>query len=351
MPSIDDPIARRQFVKLMALGTAGLGSTAFVAGCMDDDDEESAAEGTTTEGAKETLRIANDEYVYLSIVTQVPFWVDHKAALEDFGEETGAKTSFIGPPDFDVPGQARQLDELVARKPAGIILFIGDADAMTPGINRAVEAGIPVILVISDAPKSKRFVYMGIDGVEAGRVGAELLAEAIGGKGEVILGTFPSPNVLDRVKGYRQYFKENHPEIRVVQVVNDRADPSYAPEAYAAAIAAHPNVVGIGGTDGDSGLGAARAVKEAGKADQIKIVAMDRNDDMLAEVENGPIVGSVVQKSYDELWLACWMLYWLNHEQLKPVPDWEDAGINPLPEKITTGVWKLTRDNVDQFKH
>jgi ribose transport system substrate-binding protein len=133
--------------------------------------------------------------------------------------------------------------------------------------------------------------------------------------------------------------------------VNDRADPSYAPEAYAAAIAAHPNVVGIGGTDGDSGLGAARAVKEAGKADQIKIVAMDRNDDMLAEVENGPIVASVVQKSYDELWLACWMLYWLNHEQLKPVPDWEDAGINPLPEKITTGVWKLTRDNVDQFKH
>jgi len=291
---------------------------------MNDDDEESAAEGTTTEGAKATLRIANDEYVYLSIVTQVPFWVDHKAALEDFAAETGAKTRFIGPPDFDVPAQARQLDELVARKPAGIILFIGDADAMTPGINRAVEAG---------------------------RVGAELLAEAIGGKGEVILGTFPSPNVLDRVKGYRQYFKEKHPEIKVVQVVNDKADPSYAPDAYAAAIAAHPNVVGIGGTDGDSGLGAARAVKEAGKADQIKIVAMDRNDDMLAEVENGPIVGSVVQKSYDELWLACWMLYWLNHEQLKPVPDWEDAGINPLPEKITTGVWKLTRDNVGQFKH
>ena len=324
MPSIDDPIARRQFVKLMALGSAGLGSTAFVAGCMNDDDEESAARSTTTEGGKETLRIANDEYVYLSIVTQVPFWVDHKAALADFGKETGAKTSFIGPPDFDVPGQAHQLDELVARKPAGIILFIGDADAMTPGINRAVEAG---------------------------RVGAELLAEAIGGKGEVILGTFPSPNVLDRVKGYRQYFKEKHPEIKVVQVVNDKADPSYAPDAYAAAIAAHPNVVGIGGTDGDSGLGAARAVKEAGKADQIKIVAMDRNDDMLAEVENGPIVGSVVQKSYDELWLACWMLYWLNHEQLKPVPDWEDAGINPLPEKITTGVWKLTRDNVGQFKH
>jgi ribose transport system substrate-binding protein len=351
MLRIDDPIARRQFVRLMALGTAGLGSAGFLAGCQGDDDEETAAQGTTTTETKEKLRISNDEYVYLSIVTQVPFWTDHKAALEDFGKATDVKTSFIGPPDFDVAAQARQLDELVARKPAGIILFIGDADAMTPGINRAVDGGIPVILVISDAPKSKRFVHIGIDGVQAGRVGAELLADAIGGKGEVILGTFPSPNVLDRVKGYRQYFKDNHPEIKIVQVVNDKADPSFAPEAYAAAIAAHPSVVGIGGTDGDSGLGAARAVKEAGKADQIKIVAMDRNDDMLAEVENGPIVGSVVQKSYDELWLACWMLYWLNHEQLRPVPDWEAAGINPLPEKITTGVWKLNRDNVDQFKH
>lgn len=350
MTRIDDPIARRQFVKLMGLGTAGLGSTGFLAGCMGDE-EESEAQGTTTAERTETLRIQNDEYVYLSIVTQVPFWVDHKAALDDFGKATGAKTSFIGPPDFDVVAQARQLDELVARKPAGIILFIGDADAMTPGIDRAVDAGIPVILVISDAPKSKRFVHIGIDGVQAGKVGAELLAETIGGKGEVILGTFPSPNVLDRVKGYEQYFKANHPAIKVVATVNDKADPSFAPEAYAAAIAAHPNVVGIGGTDGDSGLGAARAVKEAGKADQIKIVAMDRNDDMLAEVESGPIVGSVVQKSYDELWLASWMLYWLNHEQLKPVPDWEAAAINPLPEQITTGVWKLTRDNVDQFKH
>jgi ribose transport system substrate-binding protein len=338
-----DPLPRREFVKLMGLGAAG---TAFLAGCGGDD--EAAPGATTTE---DKLANPNDEYVYLSIVTQVPFWVDHKQALEDFGKATGAKTSFIGPPDFDVAGQARQLDELIARKPAGIIVFIGDADAMTSGIDRAVDAGIPVILVISDAPGSKRFCHIGIDGIHAGQVGAELLAQAIGGSGEVILGTFPSPNVLDRVKGYQAHFKESYPDIKVVQVVNDKADPSYAPEAYAAAIAAHPNVVGIGGTDGDSGLGAARAVREAGKTDQIKIVAMDRNDDMLAEVENGPIVGSVVQKSYDELWLACWMLYWLNHNQLKPVPDWRAAGINPLPEQIVTGVWPLTPDNLDQFKH
>jgi ribose transport system substrate-binding protein len=334
-------IIRRDLFKLAGAGGAALGAAGILAACAD--------EGGGAEEGK--LVNPNDEYVFLSFVTQVPFWEDHKRALKDFSDVSGAKSSFIGPPDADVAEQARQLDELIARKPAGIMLFIGDADAITPGINRASEAGIPVILIISDAPNSERLCHLGIDGIRAGRVGGEMLANAIGGSGKVILGTFPSPNVLDRVEGYKQVFRERYPDIEVVQVVNDKADPSFAPDAYAAAISAHPDVVGIGGTDGDSGLGAAKAIKEAGKAGQIKIVGMDRNDDMLAEVESGPIVGSVVQKSYDEAWLGAWMLYWLNHSQLKPVPDYRDAGINPLPEQIVTGTWQLTKDNVGQFKH
>jgi ribose transport system substrate-binding protein len=340
-----EQLARHDFLKLVGVVGALGGSAATFAGTA------RATRRSANYLRNEGIRAAKDQYVYLSIVTQVPFWVDHKAALSDFSKVTGAKTSFTGPPDFNVQAQAAQLDQLIGTKPSGIVIFVGDANAMTPGINRAVNAGIPVILVISDAPKSKRFSVIGINGVAAGEAGAEMLAKEVGGKGEVILGTFPSPNVLDRVKGYRQYFKRRYPGIRVVQTVNDKADPSYAPQAYAAALTAHPKVVGIGGTDGDSGLGAARAAIEAGKAGKIKIVAMDRNDDMLQQVKKGNIVGSVVQKSYDEMWLAMWMLYWLKHNQLKPVPDWRAAKINPLPERITTGIWPLDRANVNQFIH
>jgi ribose transport system substrate-binding protein len=339
----DDSLARREFLRHAGAGGAALGAAGLLAGCGRPQRDAVPAAGKP--------RNPNDEYVYLSIVTQVPFWVDQKAAIKDFAAISKARASFIGPPDFDVAGQARQLDELIARKPAGIVLFVGDGDAMTPGINRAVDAGIPVILNISDAPKSKRFATIGIDGFAAGQLGAQLLAEAIGGRGKVALGTFPSPNVLDRVKGYKAYFAQHHPNIEVVATVNDKADPSYAPDAYAAAIQAHPDLAGIGGTDGDSGLGAARAVKEAGKAGQVKIVAMDRNDDMLAEIESGTIHASVAQKSYVETWLSLWMLYWLNHDQLRAVPDWHAAGINPVAERITTGVWPITRRNVAQFKH
>lgn len=324
-------IDRRHLLATAALATAGLAMPAFTAEAL------AAGEGK--------------EYVFLTLVTQVPFWVDHRLAMADAEKVLGIKTEFTGPLDFDTAGQARQLDELIARQPAGILLFPGDVAALAQGIDRAVEAGIPVAMIIGDVPQSKRSVHLGISNFEAGKVGGEMLAQAIGGMGKVILGTFPAPPVLERVEGYKALFKEKYPDIEVVDTVNDKADPSYAPTAYAQALQAHPDVVGIGGTDGDSGKGAAIAVSEAGLKGKVKIVAMDRNDDMLSYIEDGTIEGAVAQKSYLEAFLALHLLHWLNTNAMKVVPDAGAAGVNPLPESVLTGVMKITKENVGQFKH
>ena len=157
--------------------------------------------------------------------------------------------------------------------------------------------------------------------------------------------------MLERVEGYKAYFAESAPGIEVVDVVNDRADPSYAPTAYAQALLAHPDVVGIGGTDGDSGKGAAIAVTEAGRQGEVKIVGMDRNDDMLPFIEDRTIVGAVAQKSFAESITAVHLLHWLNTDAMKAVPSWRETGSNPLPESITTGVMRITAENVAQFRH
>ena len=309
-----------------------------------------AAAGLAVAGLPEPVQAqSSGDYVFLSIVTQVPFWADHRRALEDVGAVLGVKTEFTGPLDFDTAAQARQLDELIARKPAGLMIFPGDAAALAPGIDRAAEAGIPVAMIIGDVPQSKRLVHLGISNFEAGRAGGEMLAQAIGGKGKVLLGTFPSPATLERVEGYKAVFQEKYPEITVAETVNDRADPSYAPTAYAQALQAHPDTVGIGGTDGDSGKGAAIALNEAGLKGKVTIVAMDRNDDMLPYIQDGTIHGSIAQKSYTEAYFAVHLLKWFNDGALKLVPDTKSAGINPLPENIITGVIQITKENVDQF--
>jgi ribose transport system substrate-binding protein len=325
-----NPVSRRTLLGTGALGAGALLLPGFSASAL------AAGEGL--------------EYVFLSVVTQVPFWADHRKGLEDVAAALGVKTTFTGPLDFDTAGQARQLDALIARQPAGLLIFPGDAAALAGGIDRAAEAGIPVAMIIGDVPESKRVVHLGISNFDAGKVGGEMLAKAIGGKGKVLLGTFPAPAVLERVEGYKAVFKEKYPEIEVLDVVNDKADPSYAPTAYAQAIQAHPDVSGIGGTDGDSGKGAALAVTEAGKKGQIKIIAMDRNPDMLPFIEDGTIDGAVAQKSYVESFLGVYLLHWLNTNAMKVVGDPKAAGINPLPEKIVTGVMQVTKENVAHFK-
>jgi len=170
-------IDRRSFAKAGGAAVAGAGLSV-----LPRLTDEALAEG------------AGMEYVFLSCVTQVPFWVDHRNALADAAKALGVKTSFTGPLDFDTAGQARQLDELVARKPAGILIFPGDPSALAPGINRAAEAGIPVAMIIGDAPGTKRMVHLGISNFEAGKIGGAMLADAIGRKRKVLLGTFPAPS-------------------------------------------------------------------------------------------------------------------------------------------------------------
>jgi ribose transport system substrate-binding protein len=321
--------SRRNF--LLSAAVAGAGSMLLPALS-----EEARAEG-------EKL-----EYVYLSIVTQVPFWVDAKAGLADAAKQLGVKTTFTGPLDFDTAAQARQLDELIARKPAGLLIFPGDANALAGGVARAAAAGIPVATLIGDIP-GPRLTHLGIANFDAGKAGGEMLAKAIGGKGKVLLGTFPSPATLERVEGYKAVFKEKYPQIEVVDVINDKADPSFAPTAYAQAIQAHPDVAGIGGTDGDSGKGAAIAVTEAGRVGEIKIVAMDRNTDMLPYIANGTIYGSVAQKTYTEAFVAVHLLHWYNQNVIKMVKDAKGSGVNPLPENLITGVVQVNKENVQQF--
>ncbi|SMX47808.1 substrate-binding domain-containing protein [Maliponia aquimaris] len=317
---------------------------ALLAGAM-------GAAGLPFLSAAATAQSSDMEYVFLSVVTQVPFWADHRLGLKAASQALGVKTTFTGPLDFDTAAQARQLDELIARRPAGILIFPGDVGALVPGINRAAEAGIPVAMIIGDAPESARVTHLGISNFEAGKVGAQMLAEAIGGKGKVLLGTFPAPPVLERVEGYKAWFAENAPDIEVVDVINDKADPSYAPTAYAQALLANPDVVGIGGTDGDSGKGAAIAVTEAGRKGEVKIVAMDRNDDMLPYIEDGTIHGAVAQKSFAEAMTAVHLLHWLNTGAIQAVPGWQETGANPLPTTIQTGVMRITAENVAQFRH
>jgi len=301
------------------------------------------------EGDAAAVDHSDQEYAYVTTVSTVPYWVDTQAGLKDAGEWLGVKTTFVGPTDNDVTAQIQQIDELIGKGVDGIIVFGADS-AVGEAINRAIDAGIPVITDNSDVPSSDRLMFTGFDGHSMGQTGAKVMDELLGGKGKVIIGGFPSESVLAREQGYIDYFEENT-DIEVVAVINDEADPVKAPEIYAQAIAANPDIDGIIGTDGDSGKAIAMALEDAGLAGKVKVVCMDRNEDMLPYIESGTIDASIADKAYTCAFTGVCMLYWYTNEIINPINGWKEKGINPLFNTVDSGVMVITKDNVADFYH
>lgn len=299
--------------------------------------------------ATTTATNANEEYVFIGKSISNPYWVDAREGLEDRAATLGVKTDFRGSSGSDVNEQIRQMEDTLARKPAGIIIAPAGV-GITPLINRAVEAGTPVICVDSDAPQSKRYSYVGTDNYNAGKQGGEIMVKLLGGQGEVyLLGVPGEPNLEDRIRGYRDALSKA-PGIKVVDVGNDRADPNEGAKVARNALSAHPNLAAFGCVDAAGGEGAAIVIKEKGLTGKVKIVGMDRNEATLNLIDEGLIEASVAQRTYTMAYMGLGMLYDLHHNKVRMVSDWRAAGVLPLPTNVDTGTVVVTKENVAAFK-
>ena len=94
--------------------------------------------------------------------------------------------------------QQRIVDDLVAKGIDGIAISPVDPANQTPMLSNAADRTL-VITQDSDAPNSKRTVYIGTDNLAAGRQAGELVKEALpqGGKIMVFVGVLDAANAHD----------------------------------------------------------------------------------------------------------------------------------------------------------
>jgi ribose transport system substrate-binding protein len=327
-------ISRRDFLgySTAALGAVGLGM-AF------DSKKAQAAESDET-------------YVWLCAVTAVAFWIDGRIGLEGAGKALGVKTKFLGPVEYDAAQQVKIMDELVSTKPAGIMIFPADQHSLIDPMKRAMESGIPVVCVNSDvADPSARYGFIGPNNRGVGQTGGEIAAQLLNGKGKVAIMTVPGIEVHEsRTAGYKDVLAK-YPGIKIVDIVNNKSDPAYGVTVATGLIQANPDLDMIIGTDATAGSAIARALKEMGKAGKIKVVAMDRDDDMLPYVKDGTISATLAQKSTLEEWTATHYLYWLNHNSVPAFKDWKAVNAPQIPAYTDVGVTVVTKENVDFYFH
>ena len=302
---------------------------------------------STREG--QTSATSNEEYVFLGVSVGNPYWVDARLGLEDKAKMLGVKSELRGPTGGDPNQQVKELEQLIARRPAGILIAPA-SNALRPSIDRAIDEGIPVVCIDTDEPLSKRYTFVGTDNYNAGRQTGAMLAKAIGGKGEVALLMIPGQlNHEERARGCKDVLATFR-DIKVVKIGNDQALATEAEKVARSILQAYPDLAAFGCVDAAGGEGCAVAVKEVEKVGKVKIIAMDRNETTLGFIEQGIIEASIAQRTYAMAYLGLQLLYDLNHNNMQIVNNWKEAKVIPLPRNIDTGTIVIDRSNVRAFR-
>jgi ribose transport system substrate-binding protein len=291
---------------------------------------------------------SQDEYIYVSAMGNLEFFNAHKYGWRWAGETLGVTASYVGPAEYDMNAMVAAFDQAIARNPKGITVFAVEP-ILEPSIDKAVDAGIPVVTILGDLPNTKRLAFVGSYQYDLGYVGGIHLAEALGGEGKVAILSIPGVQMFDdRETGYRDAFRA-YPGIEVVQVGDTKADTVTSINTAKDIMQRFPDLAAFAATDSTGGIGAATAVEELNKVGEVKIVSMDRNSDVLQKIREGVVTGTVAQNDAAMAYWALLTLYTYNYNQAQLTSNNTAADVNPGPSQVFMAVNYVDASNLEYF--
>jgi ribose transport system substrate-binding protein len=258
------------------------------------------ASGTLAAGLAAPALLAQTRRTLAFVVNvSADFWTIARRGIEKAGREH---------PEFDmemiIPAQAsaaeqrRILDELLARRVAGVAISAINPASQTDVLNRVAAQSV-LFTTDSDAPASNRLVYIGTDNVAAGRVAGEQMKKAMpeGGRAMLFVGTMDADNARERVQGIREATRGSN--IEIVDVRTDESDFARARRNAEDALARERNLGMMVGLWAYNTPQIYQAVREAGRQGQVKIIGFDEDALTLRGVADGTIQATVVQQPYE----------------------------------------------------
>jgi len=227
------------------------------------------------------------------------FWKAAEAGVKKAQTELpNYNLTFKYPEQSSAAIQTRMMDDLVAAGVAGILVSPVDPKTMGDALNR-VGGQVALFTTDSDAPNSKRVVYIGSSNTDAGKQAGQLMVKALpnGGKCMGFVGLPGADNARERIEGVKETIKGT--KIELVDVRADDIDQTRAKRNVEDTITAHPEINCMVGFYSYNTPRIYEALKEAGKIGKVTIIGFDEDPITLGGVKEGTIVGTVVQQPYE----------------------------------------------------
>ena len=196
--------------------------------------------------------------------------------------------------NYDPSTQISQVETMISDGCDGIILNPQDSDACSPCVDKAVEAGIPIVAVNTRVNNDKITSYIGSQDVIAGEMIMQKIADTLGGKGKIVIidGPMGQSAQIERRQGI-QNILDKYPDIEVLAEKTANWSRSESMTVMETWMQAFDQIDAIVAENDEMALGAREAVKAAGK--DIPAVGVDGINDALAAVEEGNMLISVFQ--------------------------------------------------------
>lgn len=203
--------------------------------------------------------------------------------------------------ESDLTQQVALVEQMVAQRVDAIVIAPADSRALVPALARALRDGI-VVVNIDNKLDEATLRQMGIDVPFVGpdnRAGARAVGAALakrlerGDRVAILEGIPTAFNAQQRRLGFEDAMREAG--IEVVAVQSAQWEQDTANTVAAAMLREHPDLKAILASNDNMALGAAAAVRQAGKTGQVQVVGFDNIAAVRQLLQEGRVLATADQ--------------------------------------------------------
>jgi ribose transport system substrate-binding protein len=326
---------RRGAVAALALASV----SALLAGCSSTADAgDTASSGASSD---KSLRI-----VYIAALINDSFFITGKCGAEAAAKEGGATLQFQGPTSNSATAEIQAFSAAAATAPDGMLVAPFSNTGFSTTVKSLMAKGAPVWATGQTLDPAAAYGTTITDYLKSAEDLGEIIGDLSGGSGSVglIADTTGNKTDSDRYTQLVPELESKYPDLDILSPEYAENSTSKSSTVAAALLQGHPDMKVIYATSGPEAVGAAAAIKAAGKTDSVKLVSFDSSPDQIELMKNGQLAATVGQSPYQAAYIG-------TQKVIEWVRDNPDGGTVPASDEITaTPTLLLTPDNVDTAK-
>lgn len=225
-----------------------------------------------------------------------PYWFTEGEVAKATAEELGY-TATVAAHTGDTNTESTLIDTAITNQSVAIILDPANADGSVGAVQKAVDAGIPVILVNAEInQEGLAAAQLVSNNAQGAALGAQQWVEIHGDTGSYVelFGAPSDNNAATRSNGYMTVLSQ-YPDL--VQAGSEVAnwDRTEGYNKMQSLLQANPDITGVISGNDEMALGAIAALKEAGRLEGVTVGGFDGSPDAVEAVRNGEMAYTVLQ--------------------------------------------------------